>query len=377
MEVLMCLLATVFTLIFPIIALPLNIIGMIFTNNRSRKYFGFLAAFSLAMIAFVWIPDTTMDLYRHQQQLRLFTGLNWGQMANLVKSNLEPLQYLVKFFVAQTGSNNLLQFLVILCGYAELFWIVSDYCEMRNVRRSVFGIAMMFVLSGVRFIDFASGLWCNLAIINLALGLHLNYFRKTKWIQYVFYAVAACLHAGTMYVVALALLLNKVRVFRKPRAINLIMLSAAILSFGGIVMLLNNVFGSGVTIVSMLNRMYDSYFVRGGQFDSLHTGWNLVFAVINMALAFILGVWGCRKAKAGNEYCSFVMYMSVGILATTITAGVFIRYSFLLVILMTPLLVDYFMVVRSRRAKAFFLAFVSILIVAQLSRSVAQMHSDE
>ena len=365
----------ILTVVFPLIALPLNFVGVIVAKSKMRKFFAFLLAFSLAILAYIWIPDSTMDLYRHHQQLGLFTDFDFSQMGVLIRANLEPLQYLIKFFVSQTGNYNLLQFLIVLCGYFELFWIVCDYCQIKNARRSTFLLVLLFAFSGVRFIDFASGLWCNFAIINIAMGVYLEYFRNTKWIQYIFYLVAACLHTGTVYVVVLTILLSKFRLFKKQRLSTLLLCFLVILSIGGIVAFMNNLLGTESTIVSMFNRMYDSYFVNGEQYNELHSGWSLAFAIGNMLLSFVLSIWHYRKNKMNDTYSSLVMYLSVCIFATTLIAGVFMRYGFLLVILSVPLMVDYLIMMKSKRLRIAFISIIMILVVAQLSRSFAQMES--
>ena len=375
MSIVVLLFVTALTIIFPILSIPINVLGMLLSSGRIRKCYGLLCAFSLAMIACIWIPDSTMDLYRHHAQLGLLGGYNFHQLGNLIKTNLEPLQYLVKFFVAQSGNQNLLQFLVVFIGYSELFWLICDYCQEKNARRSVFLLASLFAFSAVRFIDFASGLWCNLAIINIALGLYLNYFKKIKWPQYVFYMIAACLHTGTIYVVLLAVLLSKLRIFRRMKVSVFLLLFVILLSFGGIVLLANNLLGAETTIVKMLNSMYDSYFTGGEQFVELHTGWSLVFAIANIISALILSVWYYKKCGRKDSYSSFVAYMSICILATIINSGVFVRYGFLLAILIVPILVDLLSMARNRQIKVVLVTAITTLVLLQLSRSFVQINS--
>lgn len=364
----------VFTMAFPILAVPLNLFGIIFFKGKIRKCYGLLLAISLAVMAYIWVPNQATDLYRHHQELGFLTDFDVGQLGVYVKSSLEPVQYLVKFIVAQTGNFNLLQFLVILCGYFELFWLISDFAELKNIKNSRFLLLLVYAFTSVRFINFASGLWCNFAIINIAVGVYLEFFKKTKYLQYLFYILAAALHIGSLYVVFLVLFLKNMKMFRKVRFSVLITMFLIISSFGGIVLVINNIFGTDFALVTMLNRLYDGYFVNGDQFESLHTGWNLALPLINMLICLLLGFRHLNK-KNMEGYDSFLVYLSVCILATLINAGVFVRYGFLMAILALPLINNFLEETKNKRL--IFLLTVMILSMSSLQfyRSCSQINS--
>lgn len=370
-----CTLSILLAILFPMLSIPVSLAGLVFTKGKMRKMYGFLLAFSFSMIAYMWNPDTTMDLYRHHEQVQLFSSFNVNQLGNIIQSELEPMNYLIKFFVAQTGNVDLLQLFVILCGFSELLWMICDFAEIKKMKKIPFILLFIYGVTAVRFVDFASGLWCNFAIINMALGVYLQYFKKAKYTQYILYLLSACLHIGSVYVVALVVLFSKVRIFKKVRWPILLTTFICLLSFGGIVMLLNELFGADSSLMIIVNRMYKGYFINGNQFDSLHTGWNLILPVTTMLLGLMLSARPFKN-ETTNEYRSLVMYLIVCLLASIINAGVFVRFGFLVSILLIPVIYEY--IEGERKGKITSLLIMSgllVLIAAQADRSFSQMQS--
>lgn len=367
--------AIALTFVFPILSLPVSFIGIIFSRGKARKVYAFLIAISLALLAYVWIPDQSMDLFRHHNDLLLLSNSNTTQLSYFIQQDFEPAHYLISYVIAQIGNMNLLQFMVVLCGYFELLWIICDFAELKKVKNSTFVLLLLYVFSAVKFIGFASGLWCNFAIINLALGAYLQFFRNTRYFHYVCHIAAALLHTGTIYMVVLVFIFGKMKIFRRTRFSTLAILFAVVLSFGGIVMFLNNLLGAESGIVSIINRLYNGYFVNGDQFESLHTGWNLYLPVFNILFGLALLI---KKFDDDlkNRYRSLVIYTSVCLLATIINAGIFVRYGFLISIMLMPIIYEF--IEGERKSKRVLPIVIGIIIVVsslQFYRSFAQMES--
>lgn len=362
------------TLLLPLISIPLNIFGLVFTSGKIRKTYGLLLAFSLAMIAYIWIPRSTMDLYRHHQQVYSLSGFNFDELGKLIADNLEPLQYLTKFVVAQIGNYGLLQFFVIFCGYFELFWLTCDIAEVKRIKKLGFSLLLLFAFSAVKFIDFASGLWFNLALINLFVGIYMFYFRGNKFKAYLFYIIAACLHVGVLYIVLPVIVLSHLKIFQKYRLVTMFSIFLVYLLFGTILSLLSDTFGSGFKLLDMTSHMYNSYYTNGSQFDSLHTGWNMYLPIINIAISLIMAIF-CLKDDGLKKYSCFVMYILMCILASIINAGVFVRYGFFAAMLAMPLLADFIKNNKNRQLGSFVVVIITILIMTELSRSFSQLQS--
>lgn len=362
------------TVLSPVIALPLNVLGLIFTRGRTRKLFVFFVALSLAFLAYIWIPDSHMDLYRHHQQVEYLARFDFGDMGILAKSNLAPAEYLFKYIFAKISDRNLLQFVVILCGYGELLWMICDYCELKKVRIGDFILLLLFVICAVRFINFASGLWFNFAVINVAVGSYMMFFKKTKLLHYLFFVFGACLHISTILAIALIMLLSNIRIFRKMNIITITVLFGSFLSFGAIVNVISVILGSNSAVARLIGGLYDSYFVNGDRFDYLHTGWNLALPFANVMICLIASSIVYKRSK-NNRYANIIIYLSVCILAMIINAGVFMRYGFLIVMMSLPILEEALKLLSGKRSKVILVVAMYIMIAMQLSRIILQMRS--
>lgn len=363
MSVVLLLIVVIITLLFPVLSIPVSIFGLIVEKGWIRKSYGFLLAFSLAVIAFIWIPGNTTDLYRHHTDVITLENGGIESLGSYISKNLEPAHYLLKFFVAQTGKKDLLQFLVVLFGYFEIFWIVCDYANIKKTKRGIFALLLFYAFSGLRFIGFASGLWFYFALINMTLGMYLVYFRKTKYIQWFFFLLAICLHMGVLYILIVALLMYWLRFFKKVSIPRIAMVVFVALSFGTIILLFNNIFDTGSTFGRIINRMYDSYFINGDQYENLHSGWNLFLPLMNAVICFVLGCWASKRDD-GERYYSFSVYMAAYIIATIIIAGVFVRFGFLMVMMSLPL-IEKFLSSNSDRVSRLSV-FIIIMVVGGL-----------
>ena len=114
MQIVLFCLCGLLTFAFPILSTPFSLLGMIFAKGKIRKAYAFLFALSLALLAYMWTPDASADLHTHHQQMMRLADFDFEQLRLYIQANLEPVQYIIKFVVAQTGTNDLLQFIIIL-----------------------------------------------------------------------------------------------------------------------------------------------------------------------------------------------------------------------------------------------------------------------
>ena len=359
------------TFVFPIPMIPLEVIGIIFERGKTRKFFGCLLAFSLAVIAYNWVPSESMDLYRHHQQTLSMANFDFEYLGALVAKNLKPLQYLIEFIVAQTGNYNLLQFIVAFCGYFEIFWLVCDLAEMKKIKRGPFTILMIYATLTLNYIGFISGLWFYLAVINVALSIYLSHFRKTKRLHLLFLVASACLHAGMLYMLLILLAFRKIKLFKKVNLPTMLIVIIAAMSFGVVLTLLQNLLGSEIAILDVASDKYENYFVNGAQYDSLHSGWNLITSILSILLGLFLGFWEQKRGKE-RDYGSFLVYFTIYILATILSATVFVRYGFLVILLSLPLVADYWAKTFDRDKKLLLTLWILAVIIPRFYASVHQ-----
>ena len=374
MNVLILSFSIIFTFFFPILSIPINFIGILLSRGKIRKLYAFLLAIALATVAYIWVPNATMDLHLHHYQVGLLADGNVDKLGAYIGSSFEPAQYLLKYFVAQVGNFNLLQFIVILFGYFEVFWVICDYAEHKKLKTMLFGLLFLYVFSSVRFIDFASGLWFNFAIANIALGTYLLFFKEKKYLPYGLFALAVSLHIATLFAVVIIILIRKLNVFKRIKISTIIISIIVAASPAIFVAFLNNVFGVSSGFVNMVNNMYDSYFTNGAQFDALHTGWNLVLSLANITFCLLVGL-SAYKNKLLSQYSSFVIYLIIFIIVAIAGAGVFVRYTFLVAILSFPLISEVLQWIKNKKSYICVLLVVLALVILQFSRFFLQMEA--
>lgn len=370
MSLVVLLIALLLTFFFPIISIPLNVLGMIISHGRIRKCYGFLFAFSLAIMAYLWIPNEGMDLYRFHRQVKMLGGFDFSQLGILMGEKIEPLHYLIEFFVAQTGKINLLQFFVIWIGYSGLFWLICDYSENHGVKHGRFVLLLLYAFTAVKYIDFVSGLWFNLAMICTAIGIYLNFSKKTKLLQYLFYCIAVCLHIGTLYFMIIMVLLMKIRLFKRIRLSSIILIIVVALSFGALINVVGGIFGADSPIAKMAGVMYDAYFVDGG----LYGGLDLYVRIATMIFGLILATLA-HKIEALRDYSGFVFYFSIYAIVTAVGAEIFVRYAFLIAILSLPLINMLIDATNDKAKRLLLLVCVLLLICLRLPTAGNQLGS--
>ncbi|MBQ6486906.1 EpsG family protein [Candidatus Saccharibacteria bacterium] len=366
----------ILTILFPILSIPVSIVFMIINKGKARKWHGLLFALSMAILAYIWEPGESMDLYRHHQQLSILSGGNTNQLWLYITHSLEPIHYLIKYFVAQIGNYDLLQFLLVFIGYAEITWLICDLSEVKMVSRKIFTILLLYAVLGLNFIGFASGLWFYAATINTVLGIYLYYFRKTKYCHYLFFIIAPLLHMGTIYMILAMIAFSIFPFFKKIRIHRLIIVATIAFLFGTITTIVSKIFGTDSIVATLLNGKFTEYFVNGSQFDYLHTGWNLYLPIANTVLSMILAIWHSKKYESDNNYfSSFVAYMAVFIFATILNAGVFVRYGFFIIMMNLPLIADYLQYSKNKKRILLLLTTIAILTGTRGYFSLRQIDS--
>ena len=370
--VLLC--SAVLTFLLPILSIPLNFVGMIITTGKIRKCYGFLFALSLALMAYIWVPGETSDLFRYHQQMRMMSGQDLWYYGDATKEVFEPVHHLFNYLVAQTGNPNLLQFFGVLLSYYGITWLICDYVETRKTKKTTFALVLLYMIVANGYIYFASSFWCFLAMICIVIGMYLRYFKNKKYLQLVFYALAAGLHIGTLYVIIFVLLFGALRSFKKVRIPILIAVFMGSLVFGAVLLWLSETYGSNFEFLAVIGQMYDDYFVNDAQFKTLHKGWNLLLPFINCVICALAAIW---QSKNENfcRYGSLVAYLAIFIMATMLSAGVFLRFGFFIVISSAPILIEVLERIDNIRLSWAFSAAMLILSFAQIYMSCIKIES--
>ncbi|MDO4747170.1 MAG: EpsG family protein [Candidatus Saccharibacteria bacterium] len=315
------LLSAVLTFFFPLFAIPVNLLGVVFFK-KTRKASIILLALSFALVAYAWNPPVAADLYRHHAEMSVLRNYDFARLIEYSFRELNFLQVFTEFLVSKTGNYDLLQLIITFIGYYEIFWMICNYAEKKEIRNTVIGLALILVIVSLRFIDFASGLWFFFAIINLVLGLYLRHFRNTKKLHWLFYVLALLSHVSVLFILVVVLLSEVLKSFKKASWVSLVILFVAFSTIGFILNYLCTHFD--FYFLTVLQKMYQSYFV-GSRFSGIVLGWNLYLALINIAFGVLVTVIIRRTEK--TEYNSLILLVSASVLALILQSGIFTRFA--------------------------------------------------
>ena len=355
----MIILSSVLTLLFPILSTIVNFLGFIM-SKKHKKIYGMLTALSLATIAYTWKPASNYDLYRWHLEMKYLSHYNFQNFIKFATSNIEILNYGMKYYLALLGDKNLLQFFVTWIGYSEIFWMIADYSKDKEYPKIQFTIMVFFILISLGYIDFISGLWFNLAIINFSLGMYLYSYKKNKMIPYLFMIISALFHVSTIYLLVLFLFLKLTKnrhLIRKSVILFLIFLLV-----GPILNFLSNTFNVG--IFNTFNKLYNSYFIHGDRFESLHGGSNLALALFRLFICVMMILMYCKNEQVKTSNYNLAVFVVFSVVPLIAQAGIFIRFIFFIELLLIPIFLDFVKEKEMKNTK--FIIFFIILIIIGL-----------
>lgn len=352
--------AILLTFFFPILTLPITVFSFI-TAARYRKLFGVIIAFQLALIAYIWIPSENMDLYRWHESVKYFTVHHKiDDLLKVISEQLEPLNYLSKYLCARIGNKNLLQFSITFTTYSEMLWILSDYSENKKLKvRTVF-ICTAIILLSKEYIGLISGLFFNFATTTFVLGYYLERYKNKKTLAIILYICAICIHISTLYLVVLYIY----SVLRKDKMTK-IELGIVALSFFIVGPILEALSSFGF-VFQYIFRMYDAYFLHGDQFDSLHSGTNLISSIMRLILCYIVYYSTRKQFSEKEKNCKLPLLLLLTLPALILQSGVFVRFPFVAELIIIPRMVEFFN--RKTTSNMALVHIFTIFLIAFLAR---------
>lgn len=337
MNILLILISIVFTFFLPMISVFINFANYIIFK-KNRKIYALLTAISLGLIAYTWEPAVSYDLYRWQQEIRLFSYSNFSSVIQRISTDLEPLNYIIKFFISKTGNFDLVQLVISTVGYFEILWIIADYAKNKKINILNFTVGVVFILSSLKYVDFISGLWFNFAIINFALGLYLNYTKQTKKTHWIFYIIAIATHISTIYILLLLIISKMIEIKNYKKAVFFTFLIS--LWLGVILNYLDS--HLNIFLINYISKLYITYFINGSQFNYLHSGANLIYAIIRLAIIII--VLYSEKGELKNKNSKLIAIIALtcsSTIAILFHAKVYIRFIFFIQLMTLPMFFDF------------------------------------
>lgn len=313
----------------PIMAVPLIIFGLIKDRKHNIVYIILLALY-FAILAYNFIPDESKDLCRYFGMMTHYKSMNIEEYMTIAFNNNKSIFIALMFFISHIGNYHILPFICVFIGYSIIFYMISDYAKIKQI--SVYKeLFIMATFIGVfYFISFFSGLAQVLAITICALAIYLETVKNKKGLIYkILYILAFFIHSSTIVIIIFRIL-QKFN-FKKLRIpIYIVFLLYALLPT-----LVNNylqIFANIPLIGNLIEKSTMYLIDTRGIFSTVY---NIALAcfIIFYFIIFILTRKDVKE-KIGEKYCEFLEIMLVFNIASVQYSTIFIRFSFLIIILM-------------------------------------------
>ena len=366
------LIALIGFLILPVLGFFIALIGYFFdrkiSNKKNKKgsIYSLIIAIFIGIVAFNYNPHMDYDLYRHHQIVKKME--NQDVIEYKKYNNIEIMPYLISKFVAKTGNEDLLQFIVLTLGYFLLFYIINDYSTEKKISKFELLIIVLFTFFGFNVLNFLSGLWNYVAILIFSFSFYMDYYKKkNKIICNILYMVSFLFHNAMIFPIAFLIIfkISKNKFNIKTVVTSLIFLSMplAIIDFGS--QYLN------LPILQDLRRMYIAYVSKNLYMHRFY-GKIVVFIEISKLVIVILAIlddW--RKNKAISSVNGYILLLSICILVLMPSLIVSIRFIMIIQIIgLIPIM--NFLEGKLNKNKLLFIMIMALLTIIYIAYFLVQ-----
>lgn len=193
-------------LIYPILTIPLIVIGSI-RDKKHRIIYMIMLAFDIALISLQLDPSkygldlnvyfSTMDIMK---QMRIETFLQ------IYITQKEFLTNLLFYIYASIGNYNLWIFTVTFLCYGILFYIIADYAKIKGISNREYIIIMLICILFYNNLFAITGLRNSVAMMIFLLAVYLEYFKEKKNISWrILYIIPCFIHMSMIIGIILRL----------------------------------------------------------------------------------------------------------------------------------------------------------------------------
>lgn len=329
---------TVLFFFFPLITVPL-ILYLYLKYEKYRTYFSSLLGIAVGFIAYHMVPPVSFDLYRIQDEIIRAKGLPTDGAVILLQNSAEPVRDAIIYLVAQLGNPDLLQFFIVAIGYWIIFYIVGDSSARAHLSWKMTMLVLLTVLLSLTAVSFFSGLWNYFAMILFSLGFYLQIMRNYKApIPIILYVLAIFVHTSVLFpVILLAVFL----LLKRKISITLFVIMIAAFSLPSIISVLTSL-APDLPLVSQLDAMFKSYFGSKSSLDIEYGPRVIMLELFKLVPIILISTMFKFKISEEKDTQKFSFLLMFAIFAIIISSILFLRYTFLVVLLFTPLFVRFF-----------------------------------
>lgn len=138
------------------------VVYYIYKTRRLGKILG-IYAIVLALMAFVYEPSVTADLYRIYDAMRYFSQMPWDMFQNELLSTATPAYLIYIRLIGSIGIQELLPAITAYIYYINIFYVIKRSALKYKVSNKSVALALFFLMSFGQFIQVISGIRSMLA----------------------------------------------------------------------------------------------------------------------------------------------------------------------------------------------------------------------
>ncbi len=314
----MTILASILFIISPILSMPVVLLGL-FLEKKHKRYYCFLLSVMIGIICYYIVPNQGMDITRYYEYLDQIRYLPITEALKGISNQTEVITNIFFYLISQLNNNSLIVFFSSLIYYNILFYIIIDYCKIKELTNKQINMIIIYAMITIWIIPNILGIRYAIAMVVFLLAIYLDIVKQKKNIIYKsLYIVPIFIHSSTVLFLIMRLILLISNRKTKILVIAIIVLISATPDF--IFTLMQNM--PGVNIVESVTKSVQNYLINGSE-----TFENINLLKIGLAVGFALALYAIReKVPKENKLYNFTVLMLALSLAFCYSPTLCIRF---------------------------------------------------
>ena len=294
-----------------------------------------ICLFILCVMAFIYIPAESADLFRIRNRIEVIRFWSWDYLKNFISNNSSPGAYLLYFLMSRINIKGILPTIACFVFFSNIFHILKEEKKIdRSDSRSLALTYFYFMAQGL-FLGAISGIRNAIAFSIIARVIYDDYaLQKKGIINYILCLIALSFHISAAPIVAIYMLFSIYDNWKNRRV--LLTLVTLIGGIGAIYWVFRSrsdfidtvlnkaeIYTSGTTYsnrweylivgLSIILLLYTLVrYRKASREDGLHTIFVLaIFLMIGVLMMF-------RNYTIFHRYGNFMMYISLPLIAKSI-----------------------------------------------------------
>ena len=280
-------------------------------NTKQQRRILALYTIILALMAILYVPPETSDLYRIYRSIETFQKYSFDLfLETFSKNDSFGLGFVLYWLIGQTGIPKLLPFLTAFVCYGCIFYIVCASANKNQISGKNIAIAVLFYMTTETFVSIVGGIRSMLGTSLLSFCFYRETVEKKYSIFHILlYAFSFFIHSFSAILIVLRFV---VPIFNTKKSILVRTMHALVLSVG--IFFVLQYFGEYVESIFLSAEGY----LEGDEYSYF---WGYIIDVGAWCALFSVVLQVVRKRKQENilQYNTLTIFLSLCL----IIAGVF------------------------------------------------------